>query len=396
MKSWSTGSKSHINNVKEKIGALEVSGAPFLVIYHIGESDMDIKVKQNYLEKAVALHTAHPVVDAHLDLAGEILLRNKNGERDVVKNHYLKHFKEAGLRLVFSSIYVENGELVQQKEGEPAPGWENALDQIRALKEDVKELSDVILVFDGADLNRVLAEKKIGILIYMEGLDCIGEDISCLDRLYEMGVRGCALTWSRPNKLGNGCCKALEHRQIPGGLTEIGVEVIKRMEEKSMFLDVSHLNDEGFDQVCQIAKRPFIATHSGSRHIFDNYRNLTDEQMEALAAQGGIMGVNGCKYIAGSEAGNHLEMLCRHIEYEVERIGAKHVGYGFDLCDSYDMARAALNGRILTERDDCLLHHGQIPLLTAALLQRGMNEQELKCIIGGNFIEYLQSIVFAV
>lgn len=365
---------------------------------HIGGrregENMDIKVKQSYLEEAVALHRDHPVVDAHLDLAGEILLRNRNGESEVVKNHYLSHFKETGIRLVFSSIYVESGELLQKKEGEPAPGWENALSQIQALKEDVRELSDVILVFDREDLDRALSEKKIGILIYMEGLDCIGEELSCLDRLYELGVRGCALTWSRQNKLGCGCCKALEHRQIPGGLTKTGAEAIRRMEDRSMFLDVSHLNDEGFDQVCRIAGKPFIATHSGSRHVFDNYRNLTDEQMEALAAQGGIMGVNGCKYIAGSQAGNHLEMLCRHLEYEVERIGAEHVGYGFDLCDSYDLARAALKGRTLVQRDDCLLHHGQIPLLTAALLQRGMGREELKRVIGGNFVDYLKRVVF--
>lgn len=355
---------------------------------------MDLKVKQSYLERAMELHEKYPAADAHLDLAGEILIRNRNGEKEIVKNHYLKHFKEAGIRLIFSSIYVESSELAHKSAEEPAAGWFNALSQIEALKEDVKGLSDVVLIYDKADLDRVLAEKKIGILIYMEGLDCIGEDISCLDRLYELGVRGCALTWSRQNKLGTGCCKALEHRQIPGGLTGAGEEAVRRMEEKSMFLDVSHLNDEGFEQVCRIAKRPFIATHSGSRHVYDNYRNLTDEQMEALAAQGGIMGVNGCKYIAGSQAGNHLEMLCRHIEYETEKIGAEHVGYGFDLCDSYDSARAEWKGQAMPERDDCLLHHGQIPLLSAALLQRGMSERELKCIMGSNFVDYLRDIVF--
>lgn len=357
---------------------------------------MDIKIRQNYLEEAMALHKECPVVDAHLDLAGEILLRNQNGESDVVKNHYLKHFKEAGIRIVFSSVYVENGVLAARKGEKPAPGWENALSQIEALKKDVEGLPEVVLLYDRSDLDKVLTEKKIGILLYMEGLDCIGEELSYLDRLYELGVRGCALTWSRPNALGTGCCKALEHRQIPGGLTETGVEVIKRMEEKSMFLDVSHLNDNGFDQVCRIARKPFIATHSGCRQVFDSYRNLTDGQMKALAAQGGIMGVNGCKYIAGSQTGNHLEMLCRHLEYEVEKIGAEHAGYGFDLCDSYDRARAALKGQTLTRQDDCLLHHGQIPLLTAALLQRGMSRQELKCIIGGNFAEYLQKVVFTV
>ncbi len=356
--------------------------------------DMDIKIRQEYLEKAVELHRSYPVVDAHLDLAGEILLRRKNGERNIIKNYYLPHFKAANVKLVFSSVYVENSVLLQSKEREPADGWKNALEQIDVLKQDIKETEGVIPVYNRKDLERALLEDQTGILIYMEGLDCIGKEISLLDQLYDMGVRGCALTWSRPNALATGCCKALEHEQIPGGLTEAGVEAVRRMEELSMFLDVSHLNDDGFAQVCRITRRPFLATHSGSRTVYDSYRNLTDRQMQALAERGGIIGVNGCKYIAGSQKGNHLEMLCRHIEYETEQIGAGHVGYGFDLCDSYDRARAALQGRTLRERDDCLLNHGQIPLLSAALLQRGMDGEDVQQIMGGNFAAYLRERVF--
>lgn len=343
---------------------------------------MDIRVKEEYVRQALKLHQESSVVDAHLDLAGEVLLRNLAGEHDVVKNHYLAHFRTAGINLVLSSIYVENGSLDR--------AWDNALDQIKALKEDVAGMKEVLLIQSKADLEKALEENKIGIMIYMEGLDCIGEDIDRLDILYEMGVRGAALTWSRANALATGCCKASEHRQIFGALTEAGIRAVKKMEELSMFLDVSHLNDEGFEQLCRIAEKSFIATHSGSRRIYDNYRNLTDEQMNALAAQGGIMGMNGCVYIAGSFEGNHLEMLCRHIEYEVEKIGAKHVGYGFDLCDSYDFAKAALSGKRPEKRYDCLLNHGQIPLLSAALLQRGMELEDVRCIIGENFINFFK------
>ena len=76
-----------------------------------------------------------------------------------------------------------------------------------------------------------------------------------------------------------------------------------------MFLDVSHLNDEGFEQICRLTEKPFLATHSGSRAVYDSYRNLTDKQLFELAGRGGVAGVNGCKYIAGSLSGNHLEML---------------------------------------------------------------------------------------
>lgn len=343
----------------------------------------DIKIEEQYLLQAKRLHQENPTADAHLDLAGEILLRHRAGEKEVIRRHYLPCFQKAGIRLVVSSVYVENSSLDR--------AWENALAQIDALKQDMEGLEEAVLIEKSGDI--LPEEGKIGILLYMEGLDCIGEDIDRLEELYSLGVRGASLTWSRPNLLAVGCCKALEHRQIPGKLSKTGVRAVKTLEDLSMFLDVSHLNDEGFWQVCQIAERPFIATHSGSRQIYDSFRNLTDDQMLALGRQGGIMGMNGCKYIAGSLEGNHLEMLCRHIEYEAEKIGAEHVGYGFDLCDSYDRARAALKGEGCTGRDDCLLDHGQIPLVTAALLQRGMKEDEVKGIMGGNFIRYFMEML---
>lgn len=356
----------------------------FRCIFFAGEN-MDIRITEKYLKQAMELHRDNPVADAHLDLAGEILLRRQAKEREIIRKYYLPYFKQAKIKLVVSSVYVESAEL--------ANGWENALAQIAALKEEIKDLPEVMLIRDRADMEELLKEDKTGILLYMEGLDCIGEDIRKLEALYELGVRGASLTWSRRNALAVGCCKALEHEQIAGGLTEMGVQAVKKLEELSMFLDVSHLNDEGFDQVCRLAEKSFIATHSGSRRIYDSYRNLTDEQMEVLALQGGIMGMNGCKYIAGSVKGNHLEMLCRHIEYEVEKIGAEHVGFGFDLCDSYDRARAALKGEVCPDRDDCLLDHGQVPLVTAALLQRGMDEKDVKNIIGGNFIRYFREML---
>ena len=351
---------------------------------------MDILVKEGYLKKAKEMHRKYPVADAHLDLAGEILIRRKLGEENVIKKHYAESWKKAGLNVVISSVYVPTRIL---EEGGVQGAWEDTLAQIKALKEDLEPLADFFLITDKEGLNEAVRGEKAGVLLYMEGLDCIGEDISLIEELYYMGVRGASLTWSRKNALATGCCKAGEYRQISGGLSKYGRKAVEELERLSMFLDISHLNDEGFEEVFQMANRPFAATHSCARAVYDNYRNLTEKQMEQLMEKGGFMGLNGCKLIAGSKAGNHLEMLCRHAEYEVKKIGAAHVGFGFDLCDSYDRADAQLRGGKRPEEMDCFCDHSQIPLLTAALLQRGMKEQDVKMLIGGSVARYLEKVL---
>lgn len=342
---------------------------------------MDITIKESFRQQAEELHREYPVVDAHLDLAGEILLRFQAGEKDVIKNHYLAHFKKAGLSLVVSSIYVDDVQL-------PERGLRNALDQISALQADIAGLADeMMLIKDRADLATARERGRVGILLYLEGLDCIGEDLLLLPIFYELGIRGASLTWSRRNQLATGCCRASERRQIPGGLSAAGRAAVRELERLSCFVDVSHLNDDGFAEVAAISQGALIATHSNSRAIHDSYRNLTDAQIRTLCGRGGLIGVNGCSLIAGSDAqGNHLEMLCKHIEHLVALAGSKHVGYGFDLCDSYGRAEPRLSPEPV--RYDCLANHSEMVLVTAGLLQRGMPPEDVRAIIGGNFYQF--------
>ena len=176
-----------------------------------------------------------------------------------------------------------------------------------------------------------------------------------------------------------------------------------------MYVDVSHLNDDGFADVCSLAKKPFIASHSNARNVYLNYRNLRDEQIEAVAEQGGVIGLNACALLAGPEGtvrpggiqseeegqasgwpGREaaLEQLCRHAEYLVLRAGNEHVGYGFDLCRGLSESTPRI--RFNTEDDDILAHHGEMVKLTAMLLARGMKEETVIGIIGGNFLRFFR------
>ena len=250
------------------------------------------------------------------------------------------------------------------------------------------------------DLDRCLEEHLIGIILYMEGLDCIGSDARLLTALWELGVRGASLTWSRRNLLASGCCKASECYEIRGGLSPEGFDVVREMERLGMFVDVSHLNDDGFENIRETAIRPFMATHSNSREVAFHYRNLTDTQMQILADQGGIAGLNGYVRLVSETAEEEypdengvycLEKLCMHVEHMVEVMGPEHVGYGFDFCDSYTAAERMAEGQ--SHYADCLLNHGNVPLLTAALLQRGMDEEAVRKIVGENFVQYFRKML---
>lgn len=342
-------------------------------------------IREDYMEQAQELHRRAPVVDAHLDLPGELYFRVQNGERNPLRTHYLENLRAGGLNLLVSSVYLRDDQL-------PEGGLRAALDQISVLMEAVDQNGEFCLVRTAADMERVFREDRIGILLYMEGLDCIGKDLKLLRILWELGVRGASLTWSRRNDLASGCCRAGRKMQISGGLSPEGIEAVREMERLGMFLDVSHLNDDGYETVRRIAARPFAATHSNSRRIHFHYRNLGDAQMKSLAAQGGVMGLNGCDLLVGCADGKDpLEMLCRHVEYEASVIGIDKVGLGLDFCDSY--AEAEPKYTFSGSYNDCLINHSHMPELTAALLQRGMSVKDAEKVVGGNWIRYFKNVL---
>lgn len=342
-------------------------------------------VKDNYYDKAYYLHQHNPVVDAHLDLAAEIYIRYQNGEKEVIRNHYLDNFKKAGITFIVSSVFVQTSQL-------PARGLELTLNQISALLEDIETVKDeVVLVKSKQDIQKVINEGKIGIILYLEGLDIITNDCNMLRALYEMGVRGASLTWSRRNYLGEGCCKASQRIDIKGGLSSLGIKTLQMLEKLHMFVDVSHLNDDGFEDVVKRSTRPFIATHSNARNVHMNYRNLTDNQIKLLAARGGVMGLNAYKDIVGVESFNHaIIKMCEHVIYIINLVGETHIGYGLDLCDSYEEAQPRIEFSL--ERYDCIRNHTELIDVTAELLREGVSDEVVKKIIGQNFVDYFMNI----
>jgi membrane dipeptidase len=159
-----------------------------------------------------------------------------------------------------------------------------------------------------------------------------------------------------------------------------------------MLIDVSHLNDEGFWDVVKFTNKPFIASHSCVRKIHGRMRNLTDEQIKTIAERNGVIGLNAYLNIAGVKEGEDpIVKLCDHIEYIVNLVGAKHVGYGFDLCNGY--YESELKFKFEPHNSDGLKSHAETVLLTEELLKRGISSDDVKLIIGGNFLRVFNEIL---
>jgi len=193
-------------------------------------------------------------------------------------------------------------------------------------EEEVKKHNDLIeIALDLDDIRRIAGEGKISAILAIEGGEALMGDIENLDHFYERGVRVLGLTWNRENALGFGQATGSIY-----GLKPFGKEVVKRMDELGMIVDVSHLNFAGFWDVHNISTRPFIASHSNVFDIMPHARNLMDSQIIAIVESGGIIGFNMYPpFISPGERATTEEIMT-HFRHFI-RIGAgNHIGLGCD------------------------------------------------------------------
>lgn len=186
------------------------------------------------------------------------------------------------------------------------------------------------IVFKKADslLNN---KNKYNILLAVEGGAALCGKIGNIKKLHDMSVRFLTLTWNGSNEIGDGVlCKN------PHGLTAFGKQAISELENNNIIIDVSHASDPLFWDVAEIAQKPFVATHSNSRKICSNKRNLTDEQFKYICKIGGIVGLNFHKYFVTENGSANFDNLLNHIEHFLSLGGENTIALGSDF-DGADM-----------------------------------------------------------
>jgi SAM-dependent methyltransferase len=171
--------------------------------------------------------------------------------------------------------------------------------------------------------------------MHLEGADPLAPDLSDVEAWYERGVRSLGLVWSRPNAFAEGVPFAFPASPDTGpGLTGAGKRLVHACNRLGILVDLSHLNEAGFWDVASLALAPLVATHSNAHALSASTRNLTDEQLDAIGASGGVVGVNFAvsflREDGALDPSTPVDEIVRHVDYIADRIGVDHVAFGSD------------------------------------------------------------------
>jgi membrane dipeptidase len=234
----------------------------------------------------------------------------------------------------------------------------------------------VRLVRTIADLDAALADGVLAAVLHHEGAEAIDPDLEALELWYAAGLRSIGPVWSRTNAFAHGVPFAFPASPDTGpGLTAAGRRLVRRCAELAVALDLSHLNEAGFWDVARLDRAPLIASHSGVHALCASTRNLTDEQLDAVASSGGLVGivfaVPFLRADGADDADTPLDTIVAHVRYAADRMGVEHVALGSD----FDGAT------IPDELGDV----AGLPRLLDALRADGFSDDEVRAIAWDNW-----------
>jgi microsomal dipeptidase-like Zn-dependent dipeptidase len=341
----------------------------------------------NGSEKANALHKKLIIADLHADpliWGRDLLVKGTRGHTDVPRlvegNVALQVFSVVtksprGLNIERNDDKTDNVFPLIIAQRLPFRTWnslkERALYQASQLNHFASESNrKLVLIQTKTDLSKFLERRKqepniVSGLLAIEGAHALDGDVANVDVLFDAGFR-----MMSPAHFFDTEMSGSAHGVNKGGLTEKGKEMIRKMEAKKMIVDIAHASPQTIDDVLKIATRPMVVSHTGVKGTCNNTRNLSDEQLKAIAAKGGLIGIG---YWDTAVCGTDAKAIAKAIRYTAKLIGVDHVALGSDF-----------DGAVVVPFDT-----SGLVLLTDALIQEGFNEEEISKIMGGNGIKFL-------
>ena len=317
------------------------------------------------------------IFDGHSDLLYDVTRRRLAGEKRVLERRHLRDLEAGGVEGLTLALWVSNHAQSFWKDVPEAKGDRERTDiMLLCMKAELAECPWLTVVRTAGEAEKAKAAGKKYAFLAAEGMDAIGNDLGGIDRYADLGVRLGMLTWNGENLLATGA-----GGDPYSGLTELGRRAVRRMGERGILMDVSHLNDGGFWDLMKAAEGPVIASHSNCRALCDVRRNLTDDQLRAIRDSGGVVGLNvHHAFVHADREKQTAEMLARHAAHMAEVMGVEHVACGFDFCQYFGPGNEGAEGL------ESAAHTGN---LFYWLEKLGMNEKEREMVARENFLRIL-------
>jgi membrane dipeptidase len=277
---------------------------------------------------------------------------------------------------------------------------EQAIHDIAAWTRRFDTLERMHKITCAEDIRRTKAAGDHGTILNFQNATSIGNDVDMVDFFYDLGLRIIQLTYNWRNLLGDGCTERNQD-----GLSNFGVAVVERMNEIGMVVDVSHSGEPTTLDAVRVSQRPVAVTHSVCKGVYEHVRGKSDQVLEELAANGGYFGVCLVPFFLTADPEPSLDHFIEHIDHAVRVMGAEHVGISSDW-DKLPAPIAKQFGALATRELGFSAEHGvsgtayvrgleryaEFPNVTAALVAAGYSDDEVKGIMGGNFLRVFEEV----
>ena len=331
--------------------------------------------KADTFKMAKDIHTRILSVDTHTDTPlwftrGNFSVGMRKGNQVSIQK-----MEEGKLDAQFLAVFLA------QKERDEASS-KKAVEKCHKMIEDVyadvaKYKDDCGIALTEEDARRLKAEGKKAFFIGIENGYGIGKDIKNVKKYKDMGVQYMTLSHSYDNDI---CSSSTNTEDASKGLTAFGREVVKEMNKVGMMIDISHVSESTFWDVMKLSKDPVFASHSSVKALCNSDRNLTEEQLRALAKNGGVIQI--CiygGYLNKNPKAASVDDVVNHIDHAVKVAGIDHVGIGSDFDGGGGVLGCAGDNDMIN--------------ITVKLIEKGYSEEDIRKIWGGNFFRVMNEVI---
>jgi membrane dipeptidase len=365
------------------------------------------------LEEARRIQAHVLGVDSHNDTMQRVLIEKVDlGQRLPDGMIDLPRLEEGGVHVPFFALWV--------------PMYYPGADAVRRtleLRDAAQSVFDkypdrIELATSAHDIERIVKQKKIAAVLTIEGGHQIDDNLAVLRMYRRMGILSMTLTHFRSNHWADSSTGKAEHN----GLTDFGKQVVREMNRIGMIVDISHVSDKTFYDALEVSTKPVIASHSSCFVYSDIPRNMKDDMFRALAKNGGVVGINfGSSFLNQKDAEELKKLVAEHNQIEPNLVGAELDAFAAKEYADMGWDKVKTGAATVEDAAECIDHIVKIagidhvgigsdfdgitsvpkgledvskmPNLTAALLKRGYKEDDIKKIMGENFLRVVREVV---